>query len=94
MKDQGYEASEIAAVLEQSSYHLPTEELKIPDLTTPISFSEPPMPENLSPPDEFVATGSTAEDAAFLEQVTEEEYAYLRLKWGKTYRPEEWIALE
>lgn len=91
MKDQGYEAAQIAAVLEQNSYDLPTEELQIPDFTVP---TKPPMPDIPPPPDEFIATSNSAEEASFLEQVTEEEYAYLRLKWGKTYRPEEWIALE
>lgn len=28
------------------------------------------------------------------EELTEEDKKYLRLKWGKTYRPEEWIRLE
>lgn len=91
MKDQGYEAAQIAAVLEQNSYDLPTEELQIPDFTVP---TKPLMPDIPPPPDEFIATNNSAEEASFLEQVTEEEYAYLRLKWGKTYRPEEWIALE
>lgn len=27
-------------------------------------------------------------------QLTDEDKTYLRLKWGKTYRPEEWIQLE
>lgn len=27
-------------------------------------------------------------------QLTEDDKTYLRLKWGKTYRPEEWIQLE
>ena len=91
MKDQGYEAAQIAAVLEQNSYDLPTEELQIPDFTVP---TKPLMPDIPPPPDEFIVTNNSAEEASFLEQVTEEEYAYLRLKWGKTYRPEEWIALE
>jgi hypothetical protein len=26
--------------------------------------------------------------------LTDEERTYLRLKWGKAYRPEEWIRLE
>jgi len=27
-------------------------------------------------------------------ELTDEDKKYLRLKWGKTYRPEEWIRLE
>ena len=28
------------------------------------------------------------------DDLTEEDRTYLRLKWGKTYKPEEWIRLE
>jgi hypothetical protein len=31
---------------------------------------------------------------AFDDDLTEEDRTYLRLKWGKTYKPEEWIKLE
>ena len=41
-------------------------------------------------PDEEI--GGT--DDALVEQLTPEEKIYLRLKWGKEYKPEEWIALE
>jgi hypothetical protein len=30
----------------------------------------------------------------FVDDLTEEDRTYLRLKWGKTYKPEEWIRLE
>jgi hypothetical protein len=30
----------------------------------------------------------------FVDDLTEEDKTYLRLKWGKTYKPEEWIKLE
>jgi hypothetical protein len=26
--------------------------------------------------------------------LTDEDRTYLRLKWGKTYKPEEWVKLE
>ena len=28
------------------------------------------------------------------DDLTEEDKKYLRLKWGKTYKPEEWVRLE
>jgi hypothetical protein len=31
---------------------------------------------------------------AFVEDLTEEERIMLRLKWGKMYKPEEWVRLE
>jgi hypothetical protein len=30
----------------------------------------------------------------FVDDLTEEDKTYLRLKWGKTYKPEEWVKLE
>jgi hypothetical protein len=30
----------------------------------------------------------------FDDDLTEEDRTYLRLKWGKAYKPEEWIRLE
>jgi hypothetical protein len=29
-----------------------------------------------------------------VEQLTDEDKIYLRLKWGKNYRPDEWVTLE
>lgn len=99
MKDQGYEAAEIAAVLDQATFNLPTEEIKKPEFSVADFLTLPPPPPNqpqdaVPGPADIFQADNEAEDASFLEQVTEEEYAYLRLKWGKTYRPEEWIALE
>jgi hypothetical protein len=36
--------------------------------------------------------GAPSDD--FTDDLTEEDRTYLRLKWGKTYKPEEWIRLE
>ena len=33
-------------------------------------------------------------DTDFDDDLTDEDRTYLRLKWGKTYKPEEWIKLE
>jgi hypothetical protein len=42
--------------------------------------------------DDYFAEQSGADD--FIDDLTEEDRTYLRLKWGKTYKPEEWIRLE
>lgn len=34
------------------------------------------------------------EEDYFDDDLTEEDRTYLRLKWGKSYRPDEWVALE
>jgi hypothetical protein len=42
--------------------------------------------------DDYFAEQSGGDD--FIDDLTEEDRTYLRLKWGKTYKPEEWIRLE
>lgn len=92
MKRQGYDYQDIAQAIDKATFAMPQEEIQIPDLTP-----EPVMPA-ASP---YAATG---EEDYFAEQsganedddldLTDEDKTYLRLKWGKTYRPEEWVRLE
>jgi hypothetical protein len=42
--------------------------------------------------EDYFAQQSGADD--FVDDLTDEDRTYLRLKWGKTYKPEEWIKLE
>lgn len=86
MKDQGYQPTEIATVLNQASYQFPTGPLEPPPAT--FGASDPLTP---SPPDDFAAD---EEESELISSITAEEYTYLRLKWGKTYKAEEWIRLE
>ena len=84
MKRQGYEAAEIATAIMQASVPIPQGEL-----TQPVYNDNP-----------FLATGeedyfgaqSQADDTDI--DLTDEDRRYLRLKWGKTYKPEEWVRLE
>jgi hypothetical protein len=39
-------------------------------------------------------SGAQPEDDDLVSDLTEEDMLYLRLKWGKTYKPEEWVQLE
>ena len=86
MKQQGYDAQQIALANERAAFVVP-ENAPQPD------FSE--QPEN-----PYLATG---QEDYFAEQsgaadddidLTDDERMYLRLKWGKTYKPEEWVRLE
>lgn len=57
----------------------------------------PPKPKILTEPQEAVGTPeyydpSEADD--FSDELTEEDKVMLRLKWGRGYRPEEWVRLE
>ena len=58
----------------------------------------PPKPKIFTEPQEAVGTPeyydpSTVNDD-FSDQLTEEDKVMLRLKWGRGYRPEEWVRLE
>ena len=80
MRLQGYEAADIAAVLSRSQLVIPEGELVPPP---------PPPP----PPIDFGDFAEEEDDDSFLE-LSDEDKTHLRLRWGKGYRPEEWVRLE
>lgn len=83
MKRQGYEAAEIAQAIAKASVPLPTQELTEPVYSDHIGNSN----------DDYFAEQNGGTDD-FVDDLTEEDKTFLRLKWGKTYKPEEWIRLE
>ena len=86
MKRQGYEAAEIAQAIAQASVPIPNEILQQPVYEEPNPF--------LSSGDDYFAQQNGGIQDDFSSDLTEEDITYLRLKWGKTYKPEEWIKLE
>ena len=82
MKRQGYDAAEITMALEKNKIVIPEEGFKEPEYAAP------------APEEDYFAfqSGAEADDPSF--ELTDEDKTYLRLKWGKTYKPEEWIKLE
>lgn len=84
MKRQGYEAAEIAMAIQQASVPIPQGELEAPQPTV----AAPSDNEE----DYFAQINGGHDD--FVDDLTEEDKTYLRLKWGKTYKPEEWVKLE
>ena len=85
MKRQGYDAQSIAMAIDKASIVIPEGEL-----------TEPIVAATAQPTDEFEDYFAQQSGAAddFIDDLTEEDRKYLRLKWGKTYKPDEWIALE
>ena len=81
MKRQGYDVQEIALAVDRQNETMPTGEVSPPQIT--YIPGQPPV-ENYFDQD--------VND--FEDDLTDEEKTYLRLKWGKTYRSEEWIKLE
>lgn len=80
MKKQGYDAASIAKALTDSRVTIPEG-----------GFQEPVYH---PPQDDYFAQQCGIEEDDLGNELTDEDRLYLRIKWGKTYKPEEWITLE
>ena len=80
MKRQGYGAAEIAEAIEKGSFPVPDYEL-----TEPVHEDSYDAPQSYEP---------VPEDTTITDSLTDEDKLYLRMKWGKAYKPDEWVQLE
>ena len=80
MKRQGYGAAEITMAVEKNKIAVPEG-----GFVEPVYYA--------SEQEDYFAQQSGGDDD-FIDDLTEEDRTYLRLKWGKAYKPEEWIKLE
>ena len=85
MKRQGYDAQEIALQLEKDRQYLPEDGVA----KEPVYDETPSAPQ---PVEDYFAEQCEGEELNI--DLTDEDKTYLRLKWGKTYKPEEWVKLE
>ena len=85
MKRQGYDAQEIALQLEKDRQYLPEDGV----VKEPVYDETPSAPQ---PVEDYFAEQCEGEELNI--DLTDEDKTYLRLKWGKTYKPEEWVKLE
>ena len=85
MKRQGYDAQEIALQLEKDRQYLPEDGI----VKEPVYDETPSVP---YPVEDYFAEQCEGEELNI--DLTDEDKTYLRLKWGKTYKPEEWVKLE
>ena len=83
MKRSGYDAQQIAEAINKATFAVPVQ----PVLPPQNAFEEGPM-------EDYFAMQSGADDDDLGQDLTDEDRMYLRLKWGKTYKPEEWVRLE
>lgn len=91
MKRQGYDAQQIAQVLATGSVGVPQGDVEIPQYNDEHLIN----PYLASGNEDYFAMASGAdEEDDFIDELTEDDKKYLRLKWGKSYKPEEWIKLE
>lgn len=85
MERQGYKQSEIDTVLQEGRFVIPEGEL-----TEPV-YAES-EPEGVQ--EDYFAQQCAAPEVNIDLGLSDEDLTYLCLKWGKTYRPEEWVKLE
>ena len=86
MKRQGFGAAEIAEQIQKGSFSLPEQPLREPVYTERNDQANAGFPQ-----EDYFNDGATD---AMVAELTDEDKIYLRLKWGKAYKPEEWIELE
>lgn len=86
MKRQGFSAAEIDQVLQQDRFVLPEGELSEPE------YAAVPTPQDNNAVEDYFDRDS--EDESIVSELTDEDRRFLRLKWGKAYKPEEWVRLE
>jgi hypothetical protein len=85
MKRQGYDAMQITEAITKATFSIPEGELQEPEFA-PVGGPEYPQEDYFAQQYE--------DTTVFDDDLTEEDRKYLLLKWGKTYKPEEWIKLE
>lgn len=88
MKRQGYDAQDIANAINKATFEIPEKPLEEPTFT-----GVPNDPYVASQQEDYFAQINGGDDD-FADDLTEENKIYLRLKWGKAYKPEEWVRLE
>ena len=89
MKRQGYSAAEIAEVINKGTFTMPEGELSEPE------YAAPAQTDFLGQPsDDYFGAQTANIEEELVEDLTEEDKKYLCIKWGKAYKPNEWIALE
>lgn len=102
MKQQGYSAADIAQAINKANTWI-TPDMREQDnsIETITNLSFPgetgPIEEPTLSEDEYIrpsATKTSVRDTDFEEELSDEDKIYLRLKWGKHYKAEEWIKLE
>lgn len=81
MKRQGYDRAQIDEAIDKATVGLPEGDILPP----------PPQPEELHDP---TPTYAQQVEDEMVSDLTEEDRKYLCIKWGKSYRPDEWIRLE
>ena len=88
MLRQGFSAAEIAESIEKGSFPVPDKPLVEP------TYPDDENIENYNDNYFDNLNGNVPEDNPIISALTDEDKLYLRMKWGKAYKPDEWVQLE
>lgn len=92
MTHQGYSSAQIDEAIANQMVTAPVEHLEEPQLPGYITPNTPIQPQQ---PIGDGYTSATYDDSSDLGiELSDEERVYLRTKWGKSYKPDEWVQLE
>ena len=90
MTHQGYTSAQIDEAIANQMVSVPTEHLEEPTLPgyiTPNTLPQQPIGDGY--------TSAVYDDSSDLGiELSDEDIVYLRTKWGKSYKPDEWVQLE
>lgn len=89
MERQGKDIQEITLAIEEQKAIIP-EEKSFEEVVYADEPAQVDEPETFATMDFAQEPTKTADDLG----LTEEDVTYLKLKWGKSYKPEEWVQLE
>ena len=95
MKQQGYDIQAITEAINKVDFEVPEEELSIPQEVL-VKNNQPeytPTAYDLPEPT-YSYNAAPEEDDSITAKLTDEDKLMLRVKWGKTYKPDEWVQLE
>ena len=95
MKQQGYDIQAITEAINKVDFEVPEEELSIPQEVL-VKNNQPeytPTAYDLPEPT-YSYNAAPEEDDSITAKLTDEDKLMLRVKWGKAYKPDEWVQLE
>ena len=87
MKRQGYDAQQITEAIEKATFTIPEGELQPPPPPPQLDYTYNNGPDYFDEVNGF-------DDSVITDELTDEDKLMLRMKWGKMYKPEEWVQLE
>ena len=89
MERQGYSQSQIDETINKSTLALD------PELIAPPPQTQVPLDlRSQQPVNDYFTQQAGIDEDEFAADLTEEDKKYLCMKWGRAYKPSEWVALE